>query len=125
MERGGSHSMHTLSNSGPAWKHSFWHWFRSHHNLWSRGNLDAAFAQFFNTIISLMLIVTVCHVRPWVSMLPSFRICLALLALCESVPFSPLVQTRSQMGAELLHEHVVPGATRMFVVWRVMLCAVV
>lgn len=65
MERGGSHShsMRTLSNSGVAWKHSFWPWFRTHHQLWSRGNLDAAFAQFFNTIISLMLIVTVCNVR--------------------------------------------------------------
>ncbi len=32
--------------------------------LFSRGNIDAAFAQFFNTIISLMLIVTVCKVGP-------------------------------------------------------------
>jgi hypothetical protein len=99
MERGGSHSMHTLSNSGPAWKHSFWHWFRSHHNLWSRGNLDAAFAQFFNTIISLMLIVTVCHVRPWVSMLPPFRLCLALYLLyVRACPFRPSCRPGPKWG---------------------------
>ena len=50
------------SNYHPKWKSTFWRWLVAYRPLFSRGDIDASLAQFFNTIISLMLIVTVCQV---------------------------------------------------------------